>query len=98
MNLLKPPQRKAVQAGSSTQTSVPPNTSFSRCFIAVVFLLATVISLQIPKATAQTTSGIRGRVTDASGAVVPKAMVVVHNQRTGVDKQSQTTGSCWIRV
>jgi len=42
---------------------------------------------------AQVTSGLRGRVTDASGAVVPKAKVTAHNEKTGVEKTTTTTGA-----
>ena len=34
-----------------------------------------------------------GHVTDSSGAVIPKAQIVVHNQETGVDTATTTTKS-----
>jgi hypothetical protein len=34
-----------------------------------------------------------GRVTDQSGAVVPKAQITVHNQETGIDVTTTTTGT-----
>ncbi|HEY4356444.1 MAG TPA: TonB-dependent receptor [Acidobacteriaceae bacterium] len=42
---------------------------------------------------AQVTSGLRGRVADSSGAVIPNATVTVHNEKTGVDKVTKTTGA-----
>jgi hypothetical protein len=42
---------------------------------------------------AQTTQGITGVVTDATGAVIPKAKITVHNQATGTDKKVVTTNS-----
>ena len=42
---------------------------------------------------AQATSGIRGSVTDPTGAVIPHAKVTVHNEKTGVDKLTTSTGS-----
>ena len=34
-----------------------------------------------------------GHVTDASGAVIPQAQVTVHNEKTGVDTKTTTTGA-----
>src|SRR5580692_2464231 len=34
-----------------------------------------------------------GRVTDPEGATIPKARIIVHNQATGVDVTTNTTGS-----
>lgn len=39
---------------------------------------------------AQSTGNIQGNVTDASGAAVPNAKVIVHNVDTGVDRLTQT--------
>jgi len=40
---------------------------------------------------AQTTQGISGLVTDSSGAIVPKVNILVHNEKTGVDKRTETS-------
>jgi Carboxypeptidase regulatory-like domain len=42
---------------------------------------------------AQVTSGLRGRVADTSGAVIPNANVTVRNERTGVAKTTKTTSA-----
>jgi hypothetical protein len=39
------------------------------------------------------TSSFTGRVTDASGAVIPKAQIIAHNVETGVNTSTTTTGS-----
>ena len=44
-----------------------------------------------PALHAQVTSGLRGHVADASGAVVPNANVSVRNEQTGVEKTAKTT-------
>ncbi len=44
-------------------------------------------------ADAQTSQGFTGLVTDATGAVIPKAKVTVHNQGTSVDKIVITTST-----
>src|ERR1035438_7678928 len=41
----------------------------------------------------QATQQFTGHVLDPTGAVVPAAQVVVHNQATGVDSKTVTTGS-----
>ena len=41
----------------------------------------------------QSTAGIRGRITDSSGAVIPHAQVTIRNEKTGVEKKAETTGS-----
>lgn len=38
-------------------------------------------------------SSFTGRVTDSSGAVLPKAIITIHNQQTGVNITTYTTGS-----
>src|ERR1035437_2836727 len=42
---------------------------------------------------AQTTQQFTGTVVDSTGAVIPAAQVVVHNQATGVDNKAVTTSS-----
>jgi hypothetical protein len=42
---------------------------------------------------AQTTQQFTGHVLDSTGAVVPGAQIVVHNQKTGVDTKTVTTGA-----
>ncbi|WP_442298951.1 TonB-dependent receptor [Terriglobus sp. 2YAB30_2] len=62
--------------------------SFHRFFFgAVVLLAATAVTF------GQSSSGMRGRVVDSSGAVVPHVQVIVRNLDTGVDKQTETTGA-----
>src|SRR5579863_3256168 len=41
----------------------------------------------------QTTQQFTGTVADTTGAVIPAAQVVVHNQATGVDTKTVTTSS-----
>src|ERR1017187_2273008 len=41
----------------------------------------------------QTTQQFTGHVLDSTGAVIPAAQVVVHNQATGVDVKTVTTNS-----
>src|SRR5574338_1038458 len=42
---------------------------------------------------AQSTSTLRGTITDQSGAVVPNAKVTAHNQATGVERATVTDSS-----
>jgi hypothetical protein len=58
-----------------------------------VLRLAALILCCLTAAEAQVTSGLRGRVADASGAVIPNAHVIVRNEQTGVEKTATTTGS-----
>jgi len=51
----------------------------------ILFLFASIAILQ-----AQSTATLKGTVTDQSGAAVPKAKVVVRNQDTGVEWNSQS--------
>jgi trimeric autotransporter adhesin len=55
--------------------------------VALVFLFSCATNAQIRSAT------ITGTVTDASGAVVPGAQVVVTDQQTGVANTTQSTGA-----
>ena len=62
--------------------------------IRVVFLGAIVAFVAcIPAAWCQSTSTIRGTVTDSSGAVVPNAKVTIHNQATSEERITQTDNS-----
>jgi len=54
---------------------------------------ALVLALCGGGAQAQSTAGIRGRVTDPSGAVIQHAHVTIRNEKTGVEKKAETTGS-----
>ncbi|MFB3777755.1 MAG: TonB-dependent receptor domain-containing protein [Bryobacteraceae bacterium] len=55
--------------------------------IALVLLLTCAVHAQIRSST------ITGTVTDASGAVVPNAQVLVTDQQTGVENRTETTGA-----
>jgi Carboxypeptidase regulatory-like domain len=44
-------------------------------------------------ASAQTSQGITGVVTDPTGAVIPKAKITVHNEETGVDTATTATAT-----
>jgi len=57
---------------------------------AVATVLALVFSASVH---AQSASGIRGRVADSTGAVIPHARVTIRNEKTGVEKKAETTGS-----
>ena len=52
--------------------------------------LSVVLGPLSPAAVAQSTAVLRGTVTDATGAAVPGAQVVVQNQNTGADRNSVT--------
>ncbi|HVU46001.1 MAG TPA: TonB-dependent receptor [Terracidiphilus sp.] len=57
-------------------------------------VVATVIALALcASAFAQTSQGITGLVTDATGAVIPNAKVTVHNESTGLDSTVVTTAT-----
>lgn len=60
--------------------------SSQRCLVAVLVVLASLVP-----ASAQSSQGrILGRVTDSSGAVVPKAQVIVANTETGIERKLET--------
>src|ERR1039458_6874646 len=60
-------------------------------FVGVLLLaLSFMVSTGAP---AQTSQGFTGLVTDSSGAVIPNAKVIVHNEGTAVDKMVTTTGT-----
>jgi len=52
-----------------------------------------LLSASIPAAGQELAATLTGTVTDPSGAVVPSATVVVHNQDTGIDVRTATTSS-----
>lgn len=60
--------------------------------LAVLSIVSACLALSTG-ARAQTTQGITGVVTDATGAVIPKARVTVHNEATGIDQTVITTGT-----
>jgi len=71
-------------------------TRTSNRFGAAVVLVAVLCFLFLllsVGAYAQTSQGFTGSVTDATGAVIPKAKVTVHNQGTSVDKIVITTST-----
>jgi Carboxypeptidase regulatory-like domain len=71
----KPANVFASQEFSWLTTTVKTVTVLAVCFIVISF-----------SAFAQTSQSITGVVADSTGAVIPKATVVVHNDDTGVDK------------
>src|ERR1039458_3874345 len=52
-----------------------------------------ILSLSVAGVAQQLTATLTGSVTDASGAVVPNATVVVHSDETGTDVRSVTASS-----
>ena len=66
--------------------------SGSKKSLVFVFALA-ICFLFMQSAFAQSTAGITGTVTDATGAVVPNATVTVRNQDTGEERTTQTDSS-----
>ena len=56
-------------------------------FVVVFFLNAGVVSWS------QTTQQFTGHVTDSTGALMPRAQVIVHNQAMGVDTTTLTTSA-----
>ena len=81
----------AANADSSkvANPSLQPLEKFARLtallFVSLFFLFSPV--------GAQVTAGLRGRVIDMSGAVIPNALVTVRNEQTGVEKTTSTTGA-----
>ncbi len=62
-----------------------------RAFVLMMLLLAAALTVPFTWAAAQTaTGGIRGAVTDSSGAVVPNAAVLVRNAATGTEIRTTT--------
>jgi len=59
-----------------------------------ISLLALVLILVIPhSASAQATATLNGVVRDSSGAVIPKATVILQNTNTGTERESLTNDS-----
>ncbi len=58
-----------------------------------VFALFVLCAFSAVVSWSQTTQQFTGHVLDSTGAVIPTAQVVVHNQATGVDAKTFTTGS-----
>ncbi|MGH8597113.1 MAG: carboxypeptidase regulatory-like domain-containing protein, partial [Gammaproteobacteria bacterium] len=59
---------------------------------AVLISAATLLSLSSTALAQTATGGIRGVVTDATGAALPNARVMARNMATGVESQTTTTG------
>ena len=64
----------------------------SRLFMPVLLLLLAAFT-----AAGQTTGTIEGTVTDATGAPVPNAAVVIQNEATGVETRLTTNDSGYFR-
>ena len=62
-------------------------------WVAWASLLLAIVSSFCAKESFGQNASFTGRVTDPTGAAVVKAEVVVHNQQTGVDIKSSTTGT-----
>jgi hypothetical protein len=58
--------------------------------LSLLLLFAAVFAWSVC-ASAQTSQGFTGLVTDSTGAVIPKAKITVHNEGTGLDKPVVTT-------
>ena len=58
--------------------------------VSFVVLLASACALQL---SAQSTSSLRGTITDPQGAVIPDATVTLANQENGTKRQAVTNGS-----
>ncbi len=58
-----------------------------------VFVLSMLCMFAAVTAWSQATQQFTGQVADPTGAVVPEAQVIVHNQATGVDTRTVTTSS-----
>src|SRR5579863_2700160 len=67
---------------------------FFKAIISLVFpCLVLLVALGGARVFAQSTATLQGTVTDSTGAVIPSVNIVVHNQGTGVDRNSQTDAS-----
>ena len=69
-----------------TQKTQPRAVTMLACLLLSLFGIFTTAVCR-----AQTTQQFTGRVVDSTGAVVPAADVVVHNENTGVDTKTVTT-------
>ena len=64
-----------------------------RQVLLLVALLATVCLIQLPASAQQDQGRIAGTVTDANGAVVPGAAIVLKNERTGEERTATSSDS-----
>ncbi|MDX6384378.1 MAG: hypothetical protein QOK48_1951, partial [Blastocatellia bacterium] len=60
--------------------------------ISIIFLLSLLLVSALSVAAQETTGTLRGTVSDATGAVVPNATVLLTNDATGVTQTKQTSG------
>lgn len=63
----------------------------------LVPLLLVMLGLPAMKCFAQFSGSVQGTISDATGAVVTNAGVILHNSATGVDQKSTTNGSGFYR-
>ena len=82
---LSTPRRNPSLRAMSTKTAL--------CRLASLAVLLVLISLTLPAARAQMSSGITGIISDASGAVVPGAVINVKNTETGALRTATTNES-----
>ena len=61
------------------------------CFVVVLSLI--VLSLSAAVVAQELAATLTGTVSDATGAVVPGAIVIVHNDETGADVRNVTTSN-----
>ena len=67
------------------------------CF-SLIFALVLMVVITAPAAMAQVASAIQGRVTDASGAVIPGCTVRAANDATGVARTGLTAADGLYRI
>src|SRR5579862_5318080 len=76
----------------SVQCRSQRHDNLKKLSLAALSVAVTCFALCI-NAPAQTSQGITGVVTDSTGAVIPNATVIVHNEGTGIDKPVTTTNT-----
>ncbi len=71
----------------------------SRNGLLLIIIAATLLLIATASSFAQLISGnLSGTVYDASGAVIPIATVIAHNEATGIENTAQTTSAGEYRI